>query len=334
MKFLIVGLGSMGKRRIRNLQYLGYKDIIGYDIRPDRNAEAESKYGIVTCESFDSAIEQKPDALIISTPPDEHSNYILKSIELDLPFLVEASVLDDRYDEIIAKLRIKDLVGVPSCTMRFHYSTKLIKKLLDEGAIGKVYSYTHECRTYLPDWHTYEDYRDYYVSRRDVGGGRESVPFELEWLQWLLGKVIKIACMKDKVSNLDVDIDDIYYLMVECENKVYGSLCIDVLSRVPFRELRIIGEKGNISWDFTKKTVKLYIADGEKWSEFSEPEAIKEGGYVFEDNVYIEEIKYFIGLLQGTEEKIYDFNHDWEVLKLLYLAEKSCDEKKILNVEE
>src|SRR4030065_237703 len=108
MKFLIVGLGSMGKRRIRNLQYLGYNDIIGYDIRPDRNAEAEAKYGIVTYESFDSAFEQNPDALIISTPPDEHSNYILKSIELDLPFLVEASVVDDRYDEIISALGAKD----------------------------------------------------------------------------------------------------------------------------------------------------------------------------------------------------------------------------------
>ena len=33
MKFLIIGLGSMGKRRIRNLQYLGHKEIIGFETK-------------------------------------------------------------------------------------------------------------------------------------------------------------------------------------------------------------------------------------------------------------------------------------------------------------
>ena len=33
MKALVVGLGSMGKRRIRNLQALGLSDIGGFDDR-------------------------------------------------------------------------------------------------------------------------------------------------------------------------------------------------------------------------------------------------------------------------------------------------------------
>jgi predicted dehydrogenase len=332
MRFLIVGLGSMGKRRVRNFQYLGYKDILGFDIRPDRNEEAKSKYGITVFNSFESAIKGNPNALIISTPPDEHTDYILKAIDLDLPFFVEASVLDERYEDIIKKLEKKTMVGVPSCTMRFHHSIKLIKDLLDSGAIGRIYSFTHECRTYLPDWHKYEDYRDYYVSKKEVGGCRESVPFELEWIQWLLGKVKKISCMKNKISNLDTDIDDVYYLMVECESGIFGSLCIDVLSQVPFRELRIIGEKGNISWDFPTKKVRLYKADEGKWIDFDEPEAIKEKSYVFEDNAYIEEMKYFLSLLKGEKEPIYDLVADWKVLKLLYLAEKSCDEGRTLDV--
>lgn len=36
MRFLVVGLGSMGKRRIRNLQELGFNKIVGFDIRKDR----------------------------------------------------------------------------------------------------------------------------------------------------------------------------------------------------------------------------------------------------------------------------------------------------------
>ena len=43
MKFLVVGLGSMGKRRVRNLLSLGYDDILGYDLRKDRIDEARKK---------------------------------------------------------------------------------------------------------------------------------------------------------------------------------------------------------------------------------------------------------------------------------------------------
>ena len=46
MKFLIIGLGSMGKRRVRNLQALGFADIAGFDTRDDRCAEVKVKYKI------------------------------------------------------------------------------------------------------------------------------------------------------------------------------------------------------------------------------------------------------------------------------------------------
>jgi predicted dehydrogenase len=75
MKFLVIGLGSMGKRRIRNLQYLGEKDIIGYDIRDERREECKQKYRIKTFNDIDKAMDQNPDVLIISTPPNHHIEY-------------------------------------------------------------------------------------------------------------------------------------------------------------------------------------------------------------------------------------------------------------------
>lgn len=46
MKFLVVGLGSIGKRRIRNLQYIDAGEIIGFDLRADRCDETKEKFGI------------------------------------------------------------------------------------------------------------------------------------------------------------------------------------------------------------------------------------------------------------------------------------------------
>jgi predicted dehydrogenase len=48
MRILIVGLGSMGKRRIRNLNHLGAGEIAGFDLRSDRREEVDATYGINT----------------------------------------------------------------------------------------------------------------------------------------------------------------------------------------------------------------------------------------------------------------------------------------------
>ena len=60
MRFLVIGLGSMGKRRIRCLKYLGEKDIIGFDVRQERCDEATSRYGINAYTDFERALSEKP----------------------------------------------------------------------------------------------------------------------------------------------------------------------------------------------------------------------------------------------------------------------------------
>ena len=52
MEILVIGLGSMGKRRIRNLKALNINDIISYDLREDRRIEVENTYKIKTFGTF------------------------------------------------------------------------------------------------------------------------------------------------------------------------------------------------------------------------------------------------------------------------------------------
>ena len=85
MKFLVVGLGSMGKRRVRNLIALGDNGIAGFDLREDRCLEANEKYGITIFSDIDSALKNfRPDALVISTSPEQHMKYARMGFELGL----------------------------------------------------------------------------------------------------------------------------------------------------------------------------------------------------------------------------------------------------------
>ena len=54
MKVIVIGLGSMGKRRIRLIRQLDETiEIVGVDSREDRRRDAQSLYHIGTAESIE-----------------------------------------------------------------------------------------------------------------------------------------------------------------------------------------------------------------------------------------------------------------------------------------
>lgn len=326
MKFLIVGLGSMGKRRTRNLQHLRAGEIIGFDPRPDRREEAAAKHGIRTFADFGEAMSAGPDALIISTPPDRHLEYALAAARAGKHFFTEAGVTDEGLDELEALCAGRPIVAAPSCTLRFNPSIRRLKELVDGGAIGRVLTFTYHCGQYLPDWHPWEDYRTFYVARRATGACREIVPFELVWLTWLFGDVERVSGMRDKLTRLETDIDDAYHLLLRFRSGQLGHLLVDVISRVPYRSLRLLSEDGVITWEWAEKTVRVYRADRKEWREYKEPPGMRVEGYVAEDDMYVEEMRAFVAAVRGEAPWPYTLADDRRVLGLLQAAERSSDE--------
>ena len=145
MKFLIIGLGSMGKRRIRNLQYLKTKHIVGFDPRLDRREEAEKKYGITTVDDLQKLHMDDVDAVIISTPPDTHNVYMAFAIKHSKPAFVEASVVLGNLEKLNRDAAKKKVLIAPSCTLRFHPSIRTIKELVQGGKYGKVTNFSYHC---------------------------------------------------------------------------------------------------------------------------------------------------------------------------------------------
>jgi predicted dehydrogenase len=327
VKFLVVGLGSMGKRRIRCLKALNVEAVAGFDPRQDRCDEAAEKYDVKTFSSFDEALKMNPDAFVISTPPDLHMRYAKIAVERGKHFFCEASVTDDGMADIITQLEKGDVIGAPSCTMRFHAAVKMIKEHVDRRTIGDILAFTAHTGQWLPDWHPWEDYRSYYVSKRATGACREIVPFELTWLTWLVGEVSQVSAMRDKVSDLDCDIDDVYQLLLRTKSGVYGHLLVDVLARYPVRSLRLIGREGTIEWSAETKTVRIYSASTGEWSVAKEPEPKVEAGYshLSPELMYIDEMRAFADACAGTAPYPYSMTQDHRLLEVLYAAERSSD---------
>ena len=339
MKFLVIGLGSMGKRRVRNLIALGYReDIAGFDPREDRRDDAK-QYEIDVFDDFEEAVKKhKPDAFVISTPPHLHMKYAYYAVERNISCFIEASVVDaEKILNLAKKTKDKSIVMAPSCTMRYYPAPKKIKSLLEGGVIGKVLNFNYQTGQYLPDWHPWESIEEFYVSNPDTGGCREIVPFELTWLNDIFGDSKPLACARKKLTEIPADIEDIYHCLLEYPNNVLGNLTVEVISRPKATsDIRILGSEGEIVYSGDTNTLKYINTKMEDWNIVSFEHGTVEEGYINPEEPYINEMKDFVNSVKNVkegQENIYPNNleDDYKVLQTLYKLEEISKGKNDLS---
>lgn len=325
MKFLVIGLGSMGKRRIRNLLALKQENIAGFDINEDRVRDANEKYEIKTFNDFNKAIESfNPDVFIISTPPNLHMKYAYLAKNKNIHCFIEASVVDSQKILALSEEINDNLVIAPSCTMSFFPAPIKIKELIQKEVIGKPLNFNYQSGQYLPDWHPWEKIENFYVSSRDTGGCREIVPFELTWLNDIFGDSRALACVKRKLTNINANIDDIYHCILEYPNNMIGNLTVEVISQPKaVRDIRIIGEKGEIVYNSDSNSIKYINTQMEDWETISFEDGIIEKDYINPEEPYINEIKTFIEAINAKDRKQFPntLEKDYKILNTLYALE-------------
>lgn len=331
MKYLVIGLGSMGKRRVRNLHALGVKDVAGFDIRADRRREAREKYDIAVFDDFDLAVQAfSPQVFIVSTPPDLHMQYAYCAFDRGISCFIEASVVDaDKIKELSGKLKGGNIVMAPSCTMRYYPGPLKIKELIHAGAIGKVLNVNYQTGQYLPDWHPWEKIEDFYVSRRATGGAREIVPFELTWLNDIFGKAVAVACVKAKLTEMPADIDDIYHCLLRYGGNVIVNITVEVISRPKaVREMRVLGSEGEIVFSADSNSVRYINTSMGQWKEFKLSLGTKEFQYINPEEPYIAEMKDFVAAIDTNDQSRFpnSLEDDYAILQTLYSLEQLAED--------
>jgi predicted dehydrogenase len=204
-----------------------------------------------------------------------------------------------------------------------------MRQRLEAGAIGAPLLVTHHVGQYLPDWHPWEDYRTFYVARRETGAAREIVPFELNWLTYLFGPVTEVNCFRDKLSSLEVDIDDAYSTLVGFESGVQASMVIEVISRPAIRRARIVGEDGTLVWDWNERVVREWGAGASEWVEHPDPPPVAgPGGEWVSENMYIEEMRGYLDAIAGVRPWPLSLEEDERLLEVVAQMEAASDEMR------
>jgi predicted dehydrogenase len=215
--------------------------------------------------------------------------------------------------------------------MKYYPGPRKIRELLQSNAIGKVLVVNYQTGQYLPDWHPWENINEYYVSKRETGGAREIVSFELTWLNALFGNPTPRSCTKKKLANFDADIDDFYQFLVDYDTGALANIQIEVLSRPKAtRELRIIGSTGQLVFSGDSMYVKVSNIKNLDWEVIPILSGTVEQGYINPEEPYIEELSDFLEAVRNLNQSLFpnDLESDLRVLNLLRSLEELATDGK------
>lgn len=325
MRLLVVGCGSIGKRHLGNFATLGVEHLGAVDPREDRRAEVTEKLGVqATYASVDEALAEGYDAVLIGTPTALHTPIAEKAIASGAHVLVEKPIAatTDGLDDVLEKARSGGLVFMVGYTYRFWPPLQKIKQMLDDGAIGRVYSAQVTFSEYLPDWHPWEDYRSWFMARKDLGGGAildES--HALDIARWLFGEVEDVYCINGTFSHLEITSDDLAEVTLRHTSGVIANVHMDIFGRDHRKTIAIMGERGNLYWDFHANTVTHVDAENGGARDVT--------AFTCDRNeMFLEEARCFLAAIEGRATPPVDGHDGLATLRVILAAQDSSQTRR------
>ncbi len=315
MKVLVAGVGSIGQRHIRNLrtEFGDGVEILAYRTRGlDRvltdqlsiveGARADEHYGIEVFTDLGEALSEKPDVAFVTNPSSLHIATALQAAKAGCHLFIEKPLSHslDGIDELARVAAEKSLVVALGYQLRFHPCIRLVGKLLAEGSIGRVLGASLHVGEYLPAWHAYEDYRQMYAARKDLGGGVVFTQIhEIDLVYSWFGMPRQAFALGGHWSELEIDVEDTASILLECSHHgrpLPAHLYMDYVQRPTTRKYEILGDCGRIVVDIVSNRVEVVSADPEKQPEVSSfPDFVR-------NQMFVDELKQFFDSLDGSAE--------------------------------
>lgn len=319
MKILIIGLGSIGSRHLANLLKLGYKDIILYRTKKSRMKGIKKFSSLPVYYNLNAALKEKPDIAIISNPTSLHVKTALECANAGCDLFIEKPLSNDlkNLKKLSAVVRKKRLVTFIACQFRFHPHLMAIKKWVDTGKLGKVIYVSARWAEFLPDWHPWEDYRKGYSALRKLGGGVILTLIHcLDYMYWIMGGVSEALSVKGKLTNLNVDTEDIAEIVVKFKNRAIGHVHLDYFQKPRVHDMLLVTEKERVYWNCHNNTMVLEDRKGRKRSI-----RVPRG---FERNtMFINELKHFLECVKKRRQTLIPLTQGIDVLKIALKAKGS-----------
>jgi predicted dehydrogenase len=319
-RFLIVSLGSIGLRHLRNLRALRpHCEIAVLRLMAGRE-DSLNDHCDVRLDSMDEVRSYRPVAAIVASPASTHAGVSRELLQMGIHVLVEKPFADstEGLDDIIRIARENALTLMIGYNLRFQPSLLEARRRILAGEIGQVLSVRAEVGQYLPDWRPRTDYRHSVSARRALGGGALlELSHEIDYIHWLFGVPKDVFCMGGHLSALELDVEDAVEIILEYDNQPrLVSIHLDFLQRKATRTCKFIGSLGALSWDAMANRIVVTGPSPEQdfFVDIEVPDR---------NAVYLDELRHFLSCVETGASPIIDGVQGYNVVAIIEAAKAS-----------
>jgi len=339
MKFLIAGLGSIGRRHLRNLIALGERDLVLLRTHKATLPDDELAGYPVETDIREVLQKHKPDAVIVANPTARHLDVAIPAAEVGCCILLEKPVSDslervELLQQAAQKSGSKILVGFQ---FRYHPTLNKARELIQSNTLGKILTVHAHWGEYLPQWHPWEDYRQSYAARAELGGGvLRTLTHPLDYLRYLVDEVDALWSFNGHISDLRLDVEDVAEIGLKFSNGAIGGVHLNYVQRPPVHRLEIVGTNGTLSWDNADGVLHFHQMPA-PFGSFSDHPPVPvvqifpspEG---FERNqLFLAQARHFLEIVRGESEPVCTLEDGIAALRLALAAIESQSTAQIIR---
>lgn len=342
---LVIGLGAIGQRHVRNLRAVLGDDvrILAYRVRglarvitpslselPDR--QVESEYSIRVFSQLDDALAEGPTVAFVCNPSSLHVPVALACARAGCDLFIEKPVSHSLggLAELVNEVRARERIVMVGYQLRFHPAFMALQQSLAEAALGSLLSVRAVVGEYLPGWHPYEDYRAMYAARADQGGGVVLTQIhEFDYLYALFGVPRRLFATGGHLSDLEIDVEDVASTLMEfhVDNRTLPvHLHQDYVQRPANRSCEVLGGRGKLIMDLPSVGLTRYdgegaVADSQRWATWNRNDA------------FVAELRHFLDCVQTRRKPVVDLADGIASLRMALAAKESMATGRVVELD-
>ena len=303
MKILFCGLGSIGRRHLKNVTDELNNRGISFEIDALRTTDSalpdEIARMVKRTYTESSGLPDHYDIAFITNPSALHFETLrIVAPRSDAVFIEKPVFTDPGMDLTLLGLREHGVYYV-ACPLRRSPVLQFSKGLINEQKPSAVRAV---CSSYLPDWRQDTDYRATYSALPKEGGGvRLDLIHEWDYLADLFGEPSVISSFSGRYSALEIESDDIAVYIAQFSEMLF-SLHLDYTGRAPRRELELYCADDTIIIDILKNEIR--------WLKVGKTKKL------MPVDVHRAEINEFLDIAAGKAENVNTINRALSTLRL------------------
>jgi UDP-N-acetyl-2-amino-2-deoxyglucuronate dehydrogenase len=250
LKFGIVGCGRIAQRHAEHIQKAGILTAV-CDIDASKATALAEKYRAPAFESMEDMLEARPDLDVVSicTPNGLHAEQTIQALKAGMHVLCEkpmALSVKDCSSMIHAAERANKRLFIVKQN-RFNPPVEVVKSLIDQGKLGKIYSVQLNCF-----WNrNAEYYKNSWKGTKNLDGGTLFTQFShfIDLLYWFLGDVDSVSAHTGNFNHPGIiEFEDTGVAIVKFQNGTIGTInyTVNAYGKNMEGSLTLFAEKGTI----------------------------------------------------------------------------------------